>query len=118
MADSNVSVNRRLGREKELRKKMRLALERFESVFAKPLSVNVIKEFLDHSEKQNRLVFLTDRLGVLSDQDVAYVRTLLKEVTVSPELQPELPTEEIEEITEDMEDFTSGQKLGGAAEFL
>lgn len=71
--------NRRAGREEELRKKAKEAIKRYEDVFAKPLSTALLKEFLDWSEQQTRLTFLRDRLGVLSDTDVRYLRNFLKE---------------------------------------
>lgn len=76
--------NKRAGREQELRVKMKGAIERFESVFGRALSAVVLKEFLDESEKHNRISFLRDRMGVLSDVDVGYLRNVLKENLKSP----------------------------------
>lgn len=71
--------NKRAGREQELRNKLKATVNRYEDVFAKPLTTSVLKEFLDESEKNNRMVFLRDRMGMLSDQDVNYLRNVLKE---------------------------------------
>lgn len=77
--------NKRAGREKELRQKVRDATDRFESVFGRPLSVGVLREFLDESRKHNRLVFLKDRVGILSDADVDFLENVLKENSKQPE---------------------------------
>lgn len=71
--------NKRAGREKELRGKLKETLTRFEDVFGRVLSPSVLKEFLDESEKHNRISFLRDRMGMLSDMDVQYLRNILKE---------------------------------------
>lgn len=99
MAKSN--ENKRLGREKELRRKMRDCMDRFESVFGKPLSTGIILEFLDESEKHNRLTFLKDRIGLLSDWDVEYIRTVLKAASKSPELVPDIEDAESDEGDDD-----------------
>lgn len=97
-----MSENKRAGRDKELRKKMRAALDRYESVFGKPLSAKVLNEFLDESEKRNRLTFLTDRIGVLADQDVKYLRELVNENVASPEteLSVDVTEESVQQIEE------------------
>lgn len=94
--------NKRSGREKELRKKIRNAMERYESVFGKPLSAGIIEEFLDESEKHNRITFLKDRVGLLSDWDVDYIRKVLKAGAKSPEVVPEI--EDVEEEKEDVQE--------------
>lgn len=104
-----MAENKRAGREDELRKKLKAACDRYESVFGKPLGVAELKDFLDFSEAQNKRVFLTDRIGVLSDQDVAYLRNVLKEnVSTSPAQPVQVATAEdvdsIEEIDEDGDD--------------
>lgn len=71
--------NRRAGREEELRSKLKATVARYEDVFGKSLTAGGLKEFLDESEKRNRLSFLTDRLGMLSDVDISYLRNILKE---------------------------------------
>ncbi len=70
--------NKRIGRESELRKKVKDAMQRHVDVFGKELTVEGLREFLDESEKQNRLTFLRDRIGMLSDLDVKFIRDVLK----------------------------------------
>jgi len=82
------SINKRVGRERELRKKLREAVDRYELTFHKPLSPLVLKEFLVESKKHNQLVFLRDRVGVLSDQDCDYLMHILKENPVNESTVP------------------------------
>lgn len=106
--------NKRAGRESELRKKLKASLSRYEDVFKKPLSVNALEEFLDESEKNNRLVFLKDRIGVLSDQDVKYLRDFLKEQgkgEVEVEVGDSDSLEELSEIDDD--DIVDAAKESG-----
>lgn len=71
--------NRRIGREKELKDKLKSAAERYEGIFGKPLSVKVLTEFLDHSERQNWITFLKSRIGEpLSDVDIKYLRDIVR----------------------------------------
>ncbi len=96
----NSVESRRAGRDKELRTKLKNVLDRFEAVFNKPLSVDVLHEFLDESEKHNRIQFLKDRIGVLSDQDVSFLRNVLSENSGTHETEL-VVADEIEELTED-----------------
>ena len=98
--------NRRAGREDELRKKLKATVQRYEDVFAKPLTTSVLKEFLDDCEHHNKMTFLRDRMGLLSDQDVAYLRNVLKEnvanaFSVAATNKPsEMDVEELEDVSE------------------
>jgi hypothetical protein len=98
MATSNES--KRIGRDTELRNKLKEASERYESVMGAPLSVDVLKRFLDESEWNNKFLFLRDRIGVLSDADVGFVRQILK-VSVRPVPVSE---EAVEELSEGLEE--------------
>ena len=69
--------NKRAGREEELRKKLKAAIERYETVFATPLSTQTLLEFLEYSAQQERMKFLVDRVGVLSLMDVNLPSLLL-----------------------------------------
>lgn len=80
---SETTINKRAGRDAELREKLKATQDRYEEVFGKPLSLIALKDFLDDSEKQNKFNFLRDRLGVLSDLDVSYLRNVLKENVVN-----------------------------------
>lgn len=100
--------NKRAGRDKELRGKIKSALDRYEAVFGKPLSTEVLHEFLDESEKNNRIQFLKDRVGVLSDQDVKYLRELLDENKGSPETELTVADDDLDEISEsDLENLSA-----------
>jgi len=101
MATSRES--KRIGREQELRNKLKETLTRFEDVFKYPLSVSALKVFLDECELENRHSFLRDRLGLLSDKDVEYLRIVLKE---SAEKGLNKPTpKEVEEATAEIDDI-------------
>ena len=82
--------NRRAGREEELSKKLKLAVDRFESVFSKPLTVKVILEYLAHEEFRNRVKFLRDRIGELTDADVGFLRKLIAHSGAAPEVVPDM----------------------------
>lgn len=82
------SINKRAGREKEIRKKIRQAIDRYELAFGKPLSPAVLKEFLVRSKQENQFVFLRDRVGVLSDQDCEYAMQILQENPVNETTVP------------------------------
>lgn len=97
-------TNKRAGREEELRKKVKDVIERYEAVFGKPLTTEALKEFLDYSEKQNRITFLVDRVGVLSDMDVEYLRHVLKENVKGSKIKDPLPDEDALEDLEDVSD--------------
>ncbi len=108
-----MSENKREGRETELRKRVKECIERYESVFGKPLTTEALKFFLDESEKDNRNEFLRSRIGVLSDMDITYLRRVLKENVKGTKLKDPLPEEEIPELDdieesgiEELQDFT------------
>lgn len=113
---TEVRVNKRIGREKELKKKIKAAIDRYETVFGKPLSAGALKEFCDYCEKENRMVFLRDRIGRLSDVDSTFIRGLLKETAASNEVQPRIDTEDLEEV--DDEDLVDEDDLGDEKDFL
>lgn len=92
--------NKRAGREDELRTKLKDTLQRFEHVFNKPLTTTVLKEFLDESEKWNRLNFLKDRMGVLSDMDVKYLRNILKENVAASTKEVAVDDKALEDISD------------------
>lgn len=96
--------NKRVGRENELRQKLKDTVKRFEDVFAKPLSTVVLKEFLDESEKNNRMIFLKDRMGQLSDADVNYLRNVLKENVVSTTKAAVVSSDELDDV-DDVDDL-------------
>lgn len=96
--------NKRAGREQELRNKLKATVNRYEDVFAKPLTTSVLKEFLDESEKNNRMVFLRDRMGMLSDQDVNYLRNVLKENVAGSSAPVKAAPKEVE--LDDVEDIS------------
>jgi len=82
---SEVVENKRAGREAELREKLKKAMQRYEDVFGKPLTVATLKMFLDESEKKNTLDFLKNRIGEpISDVDIEYMRSILKENVATP----------------------------------
>lgn len=89
--------NKNLGRQKELVRKLKLTCDRYESVFDKPLTVDELEYFLDEEWKRDRLSFLRDRMGQLSQTDIIFLRDHLKRSTTSKELPPEL-NENLEEI--------------------
>ena len=108
-----MSENKREGRETELRKRVKECIERYESVFGKPLPTEALKFFLDESEKDNRNEFLRSRIGVLSDMDITYLRRVLKENVKGTKLKDPLSEEEIPELDdieesgiEELQDFT------------
>lgn len=101
--------NKRLGREQELRLKMKAALDRYEAVFGKPLSVQFLSQYLTDAEKNNKYVFLKDRVGELSDQDVKFLRFILAENSSAPETEVKVVTDEdntLENLEDIEEDFT------------
>lgn len=92
--------NKRLGRENELRVKLKAALDRYEAVFGKPLSVSFLSEYLTDAEKQNKYIFLKDRIGMLSDQDVKYLRFVLAENKSAPDHEVKVATEDETDLSE------------------
>jgi len=104
-----MSENKRIGRETELRKKVKETADRFEGVFGKPLSPKILNEFLDHSEKHNRNQFLVDKIGVLSDADVHFLRSVLKENVSdkSMEEESEAPAGQVD--IDDLDDLDDSQ---------
>ena len=105
---SDTVENKRAGRDKELRGKVKNALARFESVFNKPLSTEVLNEFLDYCETQNRIQFLRDRVGDLSDQDVKFLRELINENGASSETEVTVADDDLEEISDsDLENLSA-----------
>lgn len=106
-----MSANRRAGREKELRAKLKACADRYETVFGKTLSVNDIRFFCDEEEKREKLTFLRDRVGQLSFADVGYVRQIIKSGEVAPELPPKLDEVEEEEEQAELEElnFNDGE---------
>lgn len=99
---SEDSLNKRAGREDELRKKMKEVIQRYKDVFSSDLTTNVLKDFLVDSRKANKNNFLRDRIGVLSDIDIDYLETILKENVKDSALQD--PTDE-ENALEDLDDL-------------
>jgi hypothetical protein len=99
-----MSENKRAGREEELRKKIKEVIERYESVFGSPLTTEALKDFLDYSEAQNRNTFLVDRVGVLSDMDVKYLRNVLKENKKGTRIKDPLPDVDALSDLDDVED--------------
>ncbi len=101
-----MEVNKRAGREEELRRKVKETIDRYESVFNVPLSTEALESFLNYSEENNRNVFLTGRIGVLSDMDVKYLRNVLKENTkgTNRAINDPLPDPEALEGLDDIED--------------
>ena len=102
-------MNDRLGREQELREKLKATVERYENVFGKQLTVGNLKDYLDEEEKKNKLDFLRGRMGLLSDTDIGYMRNILKENakapnTASPKVVSALTDIDEDEIEEDNEE--------------
>lgn len=95
-----MSENKRAGRETELRQKVKDCIERYEDVFGKPLTTEALKKFLDYSEEQNRNIFLTGRIGVLSDMDIVYLRRVLKENVKGTKIKDPLPDESLSDLDE------------------
>ena len=99
-----MSENKRAGREEELRRKVKEVIERYESVFGAPLTTEAFKAFLDYSEAQNRNTFLVDRVGVLSDMDVKYLRNVLKENKEGTRIKDPLPDEDALDALDELDD--------------
>lgn len=93
--------NRLAGRQIELRKKMKESLERYDAVFGRSLSVKELKDFLAEEAKQEKWRFLRDRLGLLSDTDIKFLREIIDSGTaLSAEAPPEID-DELEDLVED-----------------
>ena len=90
-------VNKQAGRQEELRKKMKDTIERYESVFSKPLSVAYLREFLAEESKQEGFRFLRDRLGFLSGTDIKYLRNIVDDRAKSPETPPSLDEDDVDD---------------------
>ena len=100
-----MSNNKRIGRETELRKKIKDTADRFEGVFGKPLSPKILHQFLDHSEEHNRNQFLVDKIGVLSDADVHFLRSVLKENVSSASAEEDVEESPEQVDIDDLEDL-------------
>ena len=101
--------NKRAGRETELKNKMKGTIERYESVFGKPLDVKTILDYLTHEELNNKMVFMRDRMGVLSDADVGFLRNMVKVTKAAPELVPNLGGDEDFDLDENLDEVDENE---------
>lgn len=97
LVESSTAINRRVGREKELRQRMKDTLSRYEAVFGKVITVKELREWLIEEGKEEKRQFLRDRMGFLSNVDTSFLLRVIDDAGGAPEMPPEV-LDEMDEI--------------------